>query len=410
VRLPVLCLALSLVLAGILPSYAQGMNTRSWEDCLKAPDRACVLKEAVGLVSPLDKTDRRQALVAAVAETWARAGEIDTATQLATQVPDRLPARIGVLREIAAALARASHPEKAEAAFEEALQLARGSKNVLQRAQTLYSIAKAQAAVGMKAAADTTFDQTLQAAASVRIIGEKGRVTVPAPETQLALLLQQLAMRQADAGEIGQALQIARSIASDLRARARTLLALAELQMRIGAAAEATLDEALAAEHDSRAGMAQWPSVRDSGMTVKENSGDVGLLCDLAKALARAGLTAKAVASFDEALRAAQAIVVHDPALGSRDGAIADALVRIADAQRQAGFIAAARATLDRAALAAEATFGVRRAQALARPAAVRTKEGDAAQDIFARALSVARALPDDRTRDGAPDGHHRAS
>jgi tetratricopeptide (TPR) repeat protein len=401
-RLRVLCLALSLVLAGVSPPCAQGLNTRSWEDCLKAPDRACVLEKAIDLVSPLDKTDRRQTLVAAVAETWARAGEIDTATQLATQVPDRLPARIAVLQEIAAALARASDHEKAEAAFDEALQLARGSINVLQRAQTLLSIAKAQAGVGMKAAADTTFDQALEAASSVRIIGEKGRgVMLPAPDTQLALLLQQLAMGRAEAGEIGQALQITRSIAYDLRARARTLLALAEPQMRIGEAAEATLDEALAAEHGSRAGMAQWPSIRDSGIRVTENSsGDAGLLCDIAKAQARAGLTAKAVASFDEALRAAQAIVVPS-ALGSQDGAIADALVRIADAQREAGFNAAAGATLDRAALAAEATFGLDRPRALARLAEVRTKAGDAAQDIFARALSVARTLPDDWRRTG---------
>src|SRR5262249_2862021 len=83
-------------------------------------------------------------------------------------------------------------------------------------------------------------------------------------------------------------------------------------------------------------------------------------------------------------------------------GAIADALVRIADAQREAGLNAAARATMDRAALAAEATFGLARPRALARLAEVRTKAGDAAQDIFARALSVARTLPDDRTRGGA--------
>ena len=187
VRLPLLCLALSLGLAGVSPTGAQGLNTRSWEDCLKAPDRACVLDEAIGLVEPLDKTDRRQALVAAVAETWARAGDVDTAAQLATQVPDRLPlARIAVLREIAAALARASHHEKAEAAFEQALQLAYGWKDPLQRAETLLAIAKAEAAVDMKAPADTTFDQVLQAAATVGIIGEKGRITLPAPETRLA--------------------------------------------------------------------------------------------------------------------------------------------------------------------------------------------------------------------------------
>jgi tetratricopeptide (TPR) repeat protein len=400
VRLSVFCSALSLVLAGVSSLCAQGQSARSWEDCLKAPDRTCVLDKAIGLVDMLDRTDRRQALVAAVAETWAQAGEIDTATQLAAQVPDRLPARMEVLREIAAALARASHPEKAEAAFDQALQLTYGGKNGLQRAETLYSIAKAQAAVGMKAAADTTFDQALQAAVTVRIIGEKGRVTVPAPETQLALLLQKLAMRQAEAGEIGQALQIARSIRHDLRVRARTLVALADLQTRAGAAAEATLDEAVAAEHDARASMAQWPSVRDSGMVVKENNfGDARLLSDIANAQTRAGLIAKAVASFDEALRAAQAIVVPGPALGSQDAAIADALAGIADAQREAGFTAVARATLDRAALAAEATFGLARARALARLAEVRTKAGDAAQDIFARALSVARALPDNGQR-----------
>jgi len=49
--------------------------------------------------------------------------------------------------------------------------------------------------------------------------------------------------------------------------------------------------------------------------------------------------------------------------------------------------------------LAAEATFGIARAGALARLAEVRTKTGDTAQDIFARALSIARALPDDRQR-----------
>lgn len=399
-RLPALCLSLLLVLAGVSPPCAQGVSARSWEDCLKAPDRVCVLDEAIGLVNLMERTDRRQALIAAIAETWAQAGEIDTATQLATQVPDRLLARIAVLREIAAALARAPQREKAEAAFDQALQLAYGWKNALQRAQALYSIAQAQAAAGMKAAADTTFDGARQAAATVRIIGEKGRVTLPAPETRLAMLLQQLAMRQAEVGEIEQALQIARSIPYDLNTRARTLVALADLQMRAGSAAEETLDEALTAEHDGRAGHTLWPSFQSLGIAVRENSfGNVRLLCDIAKAQARAGLTAKAVASFDEALRAVQAIMTHDPALANQDEAIADALARVADAQREAGLSAAARANLNRVALAVEYTFGHDRARALARLAEVRAKAGDAAQDIFARAIESAHALSDDRQR-----------
>jgi tetratricopeptide (TPR) repeat protein len=252
----------------------------------------------------------------------------------------------------------------------------------------------------MKAATDTTFDGARQAAATVRIIGEKGRVTLPAPETRLALLLQKLAMRQAEVGEIEQAQQIARSIFYDLNTRARTLVALADLQMRAGLAAEETLDEALTAEHDGRAGHTLWPSFQSLGIAVRENSfGNVRLLCDIAKAQARAGLTAKAVASFDEALRAVQAIMTHDPALTNQDEAIADALAVVADAQREAGLSAAARANLNRVALVVEATFGHDRARALARLAEVRAKAGDAAQDTFARAIESARALPDDRQR-----------
>jgi hypothetical protein len=141
VRQPLVCLALSFLLAA--PAFAQGPNARSWEDCLKAPDRACVLDEAMGLVNLLDRTDQRQTLVAALAQTWAQAGEIDRAMQLAAQVPDRL-LRIGVLGEIAAAQARAALREQAEATFGQALQLAGGWKEPLQRAEALHAIARAE--------------------------------------------------------------------------------------------------------------------------------------------------------------------------------------------------------------------------------------------------------------------------
>jgi hypothetical protein len=48
-----------------------------------APDRACVLDEVIALLELQDHTDRRQSVIAAVAETWARAGEIDRTTRLA---------------------------------------------------------------------------------------------------------------------------------------------------------------------------------------------------------------------------------------------------------------------------------------------------------------------------------------
>jgi hypothetical protein len=86
-RSPVVCLALSLVLVGVSPPSAQGLNARSWEDCLTAPDRACVLDEAIALLDLQDRTDRRQSVIATIAETWARAGEIDRATRLAHRSP-----------------------------------------------------------------------------------------------------------------------------------------------------------------------------------------------------------------------------------------------------------------------------------------------------------------------------------
>jgi hypothetical protein len=49
VRHPLGCFVLSLLLA--VPAYAQAPSARSWDDCLKAPDRACVLDEAMGITN-----------------------------------------------------------------------------------------------------------------------------------------------------------------------------------------------------------------------------------------------------------------------------------------------------------------------------------------------------------------------
>jgi tetratricopeptide (TPR) repeat protein len=400
VRLSLLCVALPLIAMGTPPACASDLSGRSWQDCLKAPDRDCVLNEAMNQVYLLDRTDRRAALVAAVSETLAKAGEIDQATQLSTQIPDRLLARIAVEREIAVAQARSLHHKEAEAAFDRALQLAYGWKDALERAEALYSIADSQANAGMKSAADLTFDQALQAAATVRIVGQKGQLVMPTPETKLAELLQKLAMQYAKADDIAQALQIARSIPYDHKTRARTLLAIADLQMRAGSTPEATLDDALAAEHDARSGIVEWPSFRDFGLVVKAGgaSGDVGLLCAIAGAQARAGLAAKASASLEQALLAAQsspAVVPHDHGFS-----IATSLADVAGAEAQAGLNAAARATLARAITAEEAIADQRlRAVALVRAAEVQLKMANAPQDPFMPALSIARALPDKRFR-----------
>jgi tetratricopeptide (TPR) repeat protein len=241
----------------------------------------------------------------------------------------------------------------------------------------------------MTAAADALFDEALQAASAVH--RAEGQITLPAQEKmELSGLLQALAVQRAEAGDMARARQIARSIPYDARTktwtllRAQTLLTLADLQMHAGSVTEEALDDALAAERDARFGRVTW----------RENSADARLLCNIAKAQVRAGQTAKAAVTFDEALRLAQA---PTGMMGFDDGRLmAPVLADVADAQREAGLTAAARETLDRAATLAEAVTDGDRVLVLARLAEARAKAGDdIAPDIFARALSIARALPD---------------
>lgn len=63
-----------------------------------------------------------------------------------------------------------------------------------------------------------------------------------------------------------------------------------------GSVAEATLDEALAAELDARFRPAERLSWRDVGSAVTKSLGNVRVLCDIAKAQVRASLTANAFA------------------------------------------------------------------------------------------------------------------
>jgi hypothetical protein len=132
-----LAAAWSLGLNGASPATAQGLGSEEWAACLKAPDRACVLDEAIGLVQLLDRTPRRAALTAAVVELRSEAGEISLAVQLARQIPDGAFARITALRAIAVAQAKASHAAEAEQAFDQALQAAFKWHEPMGRAEAL---------------------------------------------------------------------------------------------------------------------------------------------------------------------------------------------------------------------------------------------------------------------------------
>jgi tetratricopeptide (TPR) repeat protein len=393
-RRPTIVTAVLLAILAISPARAVEASGRSWDDCLKAPDRDCILNEAADLLYLMDHTDRRAAVTGFIADTWAKAGDIDKATQFAQQLPERLLIRITVLREIAAAQARAARQDEAQATFGAALQLAFRWKDPLERGEVLYAIAATQAGAAMNPAADVTFDQALQAAEVVRIVGEKGRIVLPSPESRLARLLGSLAKHAAEAGDITQALKIARSIPYDVATRVETLLVIADFQMRAGASPEAVLDEALVVARDPGPNTAQWPSFRDSGITTKSISNNVHVLCDIGRAQARAGLKDDARATFDEALQTIVGALALPPSATALPTASANALADISDAQREAGLTSAAHETLYRAAMAADATTPDRaRVIALARVAEVRSKAADPAPDYFARALAVARTL-----------------
>jgi hypothetical protein len=105
-RLSLLILFLLALSCSVLPARAEDASETGWQACRKAPRRACLLDEATRLLDLDERSDKRATVIASVAQVWAKAGAIDKAAQLAAQLPDRMQARIAVLREIAAAQAR----------------------------------------------------------------------------------------------------------------------------------------------------------------------------------------------------------------------------------------------------------------------------------------------------------------
>jgi tetratricopeptide (TPR) repeat protein len=344
------------LVASVSPTAAEGRDDQ-WEVCRKTPVRTCVLDEAVDLVKLLDRTSRRSALLASIAEARAEAGDVASATALVLAIPLDDASRVSGLRAVAEAQARTGHLQEAAEEFDQALQLVYAVKDPLRRGMALHAIAKAQAHSGFAAAAEETYDQALQAAQTVRIAGESGRVTIPTPEQKLASLLKELAMHQAEIGQLAQALETTRGIHYDLLTRASTFLALADLALSTGARMDAVaiLHEALEAAHREGYGGESWPSYEAAGFRLEHGGSNyVYGLCDIAKAQARAGLAAEAAQTFEEVAQAVNDDQTDLKPFGREWSATFD-LTKIADAQREAGLVAVAQATLARAAALANA-------------------------------------------------------
>jgi tetratricopeptide (TPR) repeat protein len=346
-------IALFFLVACVSPVAAEGHD--QWETCRNAPVRRCVLDEAVDLLNLLDPTPGRAALLVSIAETRAQAGDVASAAALARNTSAGDSSRLVLLRAVAAGQVRTGHQREAAETFDQALQVAYAIKDPLQRAEALDKIAKDQVTSGFAAAAEVTYDQTLQAAQAVRIVAdEQGQI--PTPEQRLARLLKELALRQAAMGQLAQALETARGIRYDLVTRTATFVALADLALRAGGRmdAVAVLGEAVDAAEREGSGGEPWPSlVADSHMRILHgDSGYISLLCDIAKAQARAGLTAEAAHAFEQAAQAVPNMPGYKPF--GREWSGVFELAGIADAEHEAGFDVVAQATLARAAALAE--------------------------------------------------------
>ena len=108
-------------------SMAQDAGTPagvSWDTCLKAPVRACILGRALTLVLPVEGNLRRGALLDSIAAVWAKAGDLDQALRVVKLIPDSHVLSISTIGAIAEAQAKLGLMKDAGETFEQALQLA----------------------------------------------------------------------------------------------------------------------------------------------------------------------------------------------------------------------------------------------------------------------------------------------
>jgi tetratricopeptide (TPR) repeat protein len=387
----------------------------SWDACLKAPTRACILDEALADALAVESSDARASLLGRVVQALATAGNLQSAFQAAQSIPpDRTMPRLTALQSIANAQIRLGLPRDARETLIQARRLADTLTGQLSRAETLYAIGQLEAEAGMATEAAGAFQESLRLAESLEIpAGGNPCQVFPSTEGQLDQLLKRLAQQQATTGNISDSLRTARLIRYEPRVRAEALRLIAGTQAQIGLKDEAapTLREALEAAHAAQTPPERWPSCPMNRHLGSSGATYVGMLCDVFKAQAKAGLIEDASATLEEAFQYI-ADLKDDPLVKTDtsgvfsflkvDVARINAWAAVAEAQHDAGLKTQSAATFERATQAAAdltetksriATFTLLgRAQFKAGriPEAVRALDG---------ALESARALDDNAER-----------
>ena len=384
-----------LALASCPVSLAQGLaGSTPWDACVASPTRACILDEA--LLRTLALAPAAPAQLGEIAEALASAGNIETALRVAHSIAPDQKSRVTALRAIATAQASLGSTHEATETFIEAHRLAVSLPDRLSGGEALLAVAQAEASAGMNKEAAAIFAESLSLAQTVEIRPASVCVISHSPEDRVDGLLKALAQQQARAGNIFDALKIARSIKYNLQVRVDALRAIAEMHAQNGMLGEAgpILKEAVEAARAMLTPPEPRPSCPGAHYMPASAEFLIDILATISRAQAKAGQAGDAANTIEIALQLVPAIT--DGPLWKADVARSMALSAIAEAQSDVGLKPQSAGSLARAEAAAlEVGEPKHRIMALIRlaQAQYRNDRVNASADTFDQARAIARSL-----------------
>src|SRR5215211_1912850 len=302
--------------------------------------------EALKAAQAIEDKSIRIVALEGVPGALAQVGRFDEALDAAQAIDEDSFTRVAALMDVVGALAQAGHDERANALFDEALEMDQahgptsnfGWKGVL----ALATLAEALAQTGHDERANVLFDEALKATRITReglsedlqkdsweqaladVAGALTRARRFDKALDAAQAIENTTLREealrtvaealAQVGRLDEALEVVQVIEDNVeRAVALALVAVALAQLGEDDRANTLLDDALEATQATEEKVVGWPIV----------------LAAVAEALAQAGHSDRANTVFGEALEAAQAIEDH----WSRG----DALIAVAEALAEVG-------------------------------------------------------------------------
>ena len=375
---------------------ADGVGDSDWASCLNAPNRACVLDEALWralLVGPAAASRE----LGEVAELQAAAGNLELARRIAQSIPPEQRARVIALAAIVRAQAGRGDAAGAEQTLIQAHRVADAMQDRLTRAEALLSIGQAEADAAMAAEATRALSDSVTQAEGVEIRAAPACMLMSAPEDRLDGVFRVAAEQLAKAGDIPGAIRAVRLIFYKPHLRTEALQRIGEIAAGDGRQSEAAaiLRDAVEAARAAQTPSQHWPSCPQ--MTFGPDSPELyaELLGRIAEAQGRIGAAEDAIATLELALRAVPDI--KDSSLWKAEVSRSFVLSTIAQTQWTIGLTSQAEVTFQRAAQAVSDIADPRRhVVALTRLARAQyDARRVAAVSLFGEAFGSARALED---------------